>query len=96
MVDLSQSSTHIALTVDGLRAADHLTILGRWPSLVIVTVRASLQLDLVGDEPAVVTGRLLRQVASWDRTIRRISTEPPVPPVSLTPSPADPRPPSLR
>ncbi len=39
--DLSQSSTHIALTVDGLRAVDHLPILGRWPSLLIVTARAS-------------------------------------------------------
>lgn len=74
MPDLSHSTTHIALTMDGLRAADHLPILGRWPSLLIVTARASLQLDLVGDDPAAVTGCLLRQVADWDNTIRRMSS----------------------
>ncbi len=38
MPDLSWSSTHIALTLDVLRAADHLTILERWPSLLIDTI----------------------------------------------------------
>lgn len=74
MLDLSQSSTHMAVTVDGLRAADHLTILGRWPSLLIVTARASLQLDLVGDDPFAVTGRLLHRVAKWDEAIRGLSS----------------------
>jgi hypothetical protein len=74
MVDLSQSSTHIAMTVDSLRASDHLTILGRWPRLPIVTARASLQLDLIGDDPSAVTSRLLHHVAKWDEAIRGLSS----------------------
>lgn len=92
--DLSRSSTHIALTVDVLRAADHLTILGRWPSLLIVTARASLQLDLVGDDPAAITGRLLDHVARWDETVRHLSsTNPPRQPRLLTSVPVTPSPP---
>lgn len=98
MPDLSRSSTHIALTVDVLRAADHLAILGRWPSLLIVTARASLQLDLVGDDPASITGRLLDHVGRWDETVRHLSStatppRPPRQPRLLTPVPVTPSPP---
>ncbi len=49
MTELSESRTHVAMTLDRLRAVDHRPIVGCWPSLPVATSTASLQLD-----PAVV------------------------------------------
>lgn len=49
MTDLSSSRIHVAMTLDQLRAVDHRPIVGCWPSLLVATSTASLQLD-----PAVV------------------------------------------
>jgi len=43
--DLSATRIHVALTLDRLRAVGHHPISGAWPSLLLVTSSASLQLD---------------------------------------------------
>ncbi|CAN5277292.1 hypothetical protein BH20ACT5_BH20ACT5_08870 [soil metagenome] len=74
-IDLSSSRMHIAIVLDRLQAADHHQIVGRWPSLLIVTEKASVQLDpasgLTCAQAALMSGRLLREVARWDAAIRR-------------------------
>ena len=75
IIGLQTSGTHVALILDRLRAVDHHQIVGCWPSLLIVTSTASLQLDpsagLSGAQATLISGRLLRQVARWDQAIRR-------------------------
>ena len=74
MIDLSPSGLHVAVVLDDLRAVDHHLSVGRWPSLLVVTGRASLQLDpadgLTRAAAALITGRLLREVTRWDAAIR--------------------------
>ena len=74
MIDLSPSGLHVAIVLDDLRAAGHHLSVGRWPSLLVVTRRASIQLDpadgLTQAAAALVTGRLLREVTRWDAAIR--------------------------
>ncbi len=74
MIDLSASGLHVAIVLDDLRAADHHLSVGRWPSLLVVTRRASIQLDPADGLPrsaaALITGRLLREVTRWDAAIR--------------------------
>lgn len=74
MIDLSPSGLHVAIVLDDVRAVDHHLIVGRWPSLLLVTGRASLQLDpadgLAPTAAALITGRLLREVTRWDAAIR--------------------------
>lgn len=75
MPDLSASRIHVALTLDHLLAAGHEPILGCWPSLLVVTSSASLQLDpatsLSGAEVTHVSGRLLVAATRWHEAIRR-------------------------
>lgn len=74
MIDLSPSGLHVAIVLDDLPVVDHHLIVGRWPSLLVVTGRASLQLDpadgLTPTAAALITGRLLREVTRWDAAIR--------------------------
>ncbi len=74
MIDLSPSGLHVAIVLDDLRAVDHHLSVGRWPSLLVVTRRASIQLDpadgLTRTAAALITGRLLREVFRWDAAIR--------------------------
>lgn len=74
MIDLSPSGLHVAIVLDDLRAAGHHLSVGRWPSLLVVTRRASIQLDpadgLTAAAAALITGRLLREVTRWDAAIR--------------------------
>jgi len=74
MIDLSTSGSHVAVLLDGLRTADHHIIVGGWPSLLVVTDRVSLQLDLAEwltrSEAAKMSGRLLSEVMRWDASIR--------------------------
>ncbi len=75
MTDLSASRIHVALTLDRLRAVGHQSIVGVWPSLLVVTSTASLQLDpangLSGAETTRMSGRLLLEVTRWHEAIRR-------------------------
>jgi len=75
MIRLSSSRMHVAILLDRLHAADHHQIVGRWPSLLVVTENASLQLDpasgLTRAQATLISGRLLREVARWDESIRR-------------------------
>ena len=74
MIDLSPSGLHVAIVLDDVRAADHHLSVGRWPSLLVVTRRASIQLDpadgLTPAAAALITGRLLQEVTRWDAAIR--------------------------
>ncbi len=74
MTDLSASRIHVALTLDRLHAVGHEPILGCWPSLLVVTSSASLQLDpaasLSGAEVTHISGRLLVAVTRWHEVIR--------------------------
>ena len=71
MITLSTSRMHVALLLDRLHAADHHQIVGNWPSLLIVTANASLQLDpapgLTRAQATFSSRRLLHQVARWTR-----------------------------
>ena len=73
--DLSATRIHVALTLDRLRAVGHHPIIGAWPSLLLVTSSASLQLDpasdLSGAQAMRVSGRLLIEVTRWHESIRR-------------------------
>jgi hypothetical protein len=75
MTELSESRTHVAMTLDRLRAVDHRPIVGCWPSLLLVTSSASLQLDPASDLSAAqamrISGRLLIEVTRWHESIRR-------------------------
>ena len=71
MIELSTSRMHVAILLDRLHAADHHQIVGRWPSLLVVTENASLQLDpaprltRAGDaylQPPAARGRTLGRV----------------------------------
>ena len=42
MTELFESRTHVAMTLDQLRAVDHRPIIGCWPSLLVATSTASL------------------------------------------------------
>ncbi len=74
MIDLSPSGLHVAIVLDDLRAVDHHLSVGRWPSLLVVTRRASIQLDpadgLTRTAAALITGRQLQEVTRWDAAIR--------------------------
>lgn len=80
MIELSSSRMHVAILLNRLRAIDHHQIVGRWPSLLVATESASLQLDPAGgltrEEAALISGRLLREVIRWDESIRRCDSEP--------------------
>lgn len=69
MTVLSASRIHVALTLDRLRAVGHQPILGCWPSFLVVTTSASLQLypaaSLSGAEVTHISGRFLAEVAHW-------------------------------
>ncbi len=73
--DLSATRIHVALTLDRLRAVGHHPIIGAWPSLLLVTSSASLQLDPASDLSAAeamrISGRLLIEVTRWHESIRR-------------------------
>ncbi len=75
MIELSTSRMHVAILLDRLHAADHHQIVGRWPSLLVITENASLQLDpasgLTRAQATLISGLLLRAVARWDESIRR-------------------------
>jgi len=75
VIELSTSRMHVAILLDRLYAADHHQIVGRWPSLLVVTENASLQLDpasgLTRAQATLISGRLLREVVRWDESIRR-------------------------
>ena len=75
MIELSTSRMHVAILLDRLHAADHHQIVGNWPSLLIVTSNASLQLDpapgLTRAQATLISSGLLHQVARWDEAIRR-------------------------
>lgn len=74
MIELSTPRMHVAILLDQLHAADHHQIVGRWPSLLIVTENASLQLDpapgLTRAQLTLVSSWLLYQVVRWDEAIR--------------------------
>jgi len=74
VIELSTSRMHVAILLDRLHAADHHQIVGNWPSLLIVTSNASLQLDpapgLTRAQATCISSRLLHQVARWDEAIR--------------------------
>ncbi len=74
MTVLAASRIHVALTLDRLQAVGYEPILGCWPSLLVVTSSASLQLDpaasLSGAEVTHISGRLLAEVARWHKAIR--------------------------
>ena len=78
MITLSTSRMHVAILLDRLHAADHHQIVGNWPSLLIVTSNASLQLDpapgLTRAQATCISSRLLHQVARWDEAIRRCNS----------------------
>jgi len=67
MIELSTSRMHVAIVLDRLHATDHHQIVGRWPSLLVVTENASLQLDpasgLTPEQATFISSRVLRQVA---------------------------------
>ena len=75
MTDLSATRIHVALTLDRSRAVGHHPITGAWPSLLVVTSSASLQLDpandLSGAQAMRISGRLLIEVTRWHESIRR-------------------------
>jgi len=75
MTELSESRTHVAMSLDQLRAVDHRPIVGCWPSLLVATSTASLQLDpavgLSCEEAIHISGRLLAEIARWHEAIRR-------------------------
>ncbi len=75
MTDLSATRIHVALTLDRLLAVGHQPIIGAWPSLLLVTSVASLQLDpangLSGAQAMRISGRLLLEVTRWHESIRR-------------------------
>ncbi len=75
MTDLSATRIHVALTLDRLRAVGHHPIIGAWPSLLLVTSSASLQLDpasgLSAAQAMRISGRLLIEVTRWHESIRR-------------------------
>ena len=75
MIELSTSRMHVAIVLDRLHATDHHQIVGRWPSLLVVTENASLQLDpasgLTRAQATFISSRVLHQVARWDEAIRR-------------------------
>ncbi len=75
MTELSESRTHVAMTLDQLRAVDHRPIVGCWPSLLVATSTASLQLDpavvLSCEEAIHISSRLLAEIARWHEAIRR-------------------------
>ncbi|MBA3279902.1 MAG: hypothetical protein H0U22_14565 [Geodermatophilaceae bacterium] len=75
MTALSATRIHVALTLDRLRAVGHQPIIGAWPSLLLVTSSASLQLDpangLSAAQAMRITGRLLIEVTRWHESIRR-------------------------
>ncbi len=66
MTDLSATRIHVALTLDRLRAVGQHPIIGAWPSLLLVTSSASLQLDpangLSAAQAMRISGRLLIEV----------------------------------
>ncbi len=74
MTDLSASRIHVTLTLDRLHATGHEPILGCWPSLLVVTSSASLQLDLAASLSAAevthISSRLLAEVTRWHEAIR--------------------------
>ncbi len=78
MIKLSTSRMHVAILLDRLHAADHHQIVGNWPSLLIVTSNASLQLDpapgLTRAQATLISSRMLYQVARWDEAIRRCNS----------------------
>jgi len=75
VTDLSATQIHVALTLDRLRAVGHHPIIGAWPSLLLVTSSASLQLDpadgLSAAQAMRISGRLLIEVTRWHASIRR-------------------------
>jgi len=75
VTDLSATRIHVALTLDRLRAVGHHPIIGAWPSLLLVTSSASLQLDpangLSAAQAMRISGRLLIEVTRWHESIRR-------------------------
>jgi len=74
VTDLSATRIHVALTLDRLRAVGHHPIIGGWPSLLLVTSSASLQLDpangLSAAQAMRISGRLLIEVTRWHESIR--------------------------
>ncbi len=72
---LSPSRIHVALTLDRLLAVGHGPIVGCWPSLLVVTSTASLQLDpaahLSSEEIVNISSQLLTKVARWHSALRR-------------------------
>ncbi|MGI8614532.1 MAG: hypothetical protein ACR2KL_11400 [Nocardioidaceae bacterium] len=80
MIELSSSRMHVAILLTRLQAIDHHPIVGRWPSLLMATDSASLQLDPAGGltraQAALISGRLLREVIRWDESIRRCDSGP--------------------
>jgi len=78
MIEPSTSRMHVAILLDRLHAADHHQIVGNWPSLLIVTSNASLQLDpapgLTRAQATLISSRMLYQVARWDEAIRRCNS----------------------
>ena len=80
MTDLSATRIHVALTLDRSRAVGHHPIIGAWPSLLVVTSSASLQLDpandLSGAQAMRISGRLLIEVTRWHESIRRHAPTP--------------------
>ncbi len=74
VTDLSATRIHVAMTLDRLRAVGHHPIIGAWPSLLVVTSTASLQLDpangLSSEEALRISGRLLLEVTRWHEAIR--------------------------
>lgn len=75
VTDLSATRIHVALTLDRLRAVGHHPIIGAWPSLLLVTSSASLQLDpangLSAAQAMRISGRLLIEVTRRHESIRR-------------------------
>lgn len=71
---LGASCIHVALTLGRLLAVGHEPIIGCWPSLLVVTSTASLQLDpaadLSRDEVAHMSSQLLTEITRWHASLQ--------------------------